>query len=101
MRFMSISLFMVSFFSASMASDQLAKTAYLIRNITAKQTKKISNEIKKTGPCEANNQQLIATCSKHGAKNIKGGDKPITIEKIYYLGTFVKKLEEYDNYPNN
>jgi hypothetical protein len=52
---------MVSFFSVSMASDQLAKTAYLIRNITAKQTKKISNEIKKTGPCEANNQQLIAT----------------------------------------
>ena len=52
---------MVSFFSVSMASDQLAKTAHLIRNITAKQTKKISNEIKKTGPCEANNQQLIAT----------------------------------------
>ena len=46
--------------------------------------------------------QLIYTCkgqeSQTGEK--LGSNEPIKLEKIYYLGTYVKKLEEYKNYPN-
>ena len=55
------------------------------------------------GPCEANNNQLIHTCerAKQGPKDVKSiSNKPITMSKIYYLGTFVNKLEEYENYPD-
>ena len=103
MRFIFIVLFLVSFGSVSMAFDKSEETAHLIRKITRSQSTRISNEIVKVGPCEANNQQLIHTCerAKQGPKDVKSiSNKPITMSKIYYLGTFVKKLEQYENYPD-
>ena len=64
---------------------------------------RVSNEINVSGECIANKGQLINTCkgqeSQTGEK--LGSNEQIKIEKIYYLGTFVKKLEEYKDYPND
>ena len=63
---------------------------------------RISSEINISGACVANKGQLINTCkgqeSQTGEK--LGSNEQIKIGKIFYLGTFVKKLEEYKNYPN-
>ena len=84
-----------------MPFDKSDKTAHLIRKITRSQSTRISNEIVKVGLCEANIHELIHTCQRaqQGPKDVKSiSNKPITMIKIYYLGTFVKKLEEYENY---
>ena len=66
---------------------------------------RISSEINISGACVANSPnkgQLINTCkgqeSQTGEK--LGSNEQIKIGKIFYLGTFVKKLEEYKNYPS-
>ena len=63
---------------------------------------RISSEINISGSCVANKGQLINTCkgqeSQTGEK--LGSNELIKIGKIFYLGTFVKRLEEYKNYPN-
>ena len=71
----------------------------MLKNVAKKQTTRISREIIIVGPCEANNHQLISTCNKvkKGSKK-SNSDKPISMDKIIYLGTFVKKLEQYENY---
>ena len=62
---------------------------------------RVSNEINVSGACIANRGQLINTCkgqeSQTGEK--LGSNEQIKIEKNF-LGTFVKKLEEYKIYPN-
>ena len=69
--------------------------------MTKEESLRISSEINISGACVANKGQLINTCkgqeSQTGEK--LGSNEPIKLEKIYYLGTYVKKLEEYKNYP--
>ena len=50
----------------------------------------------------ANKGQLINTCKGQESQNGEklGSNEQIKIRKNYYLDTFVKKLEEYKNYPN-
>ena len=50
----------------------------------------------------ANKGQLINTCKGQESQTSEklGSNEQIKIEKIYYLGNFLKKLEEYKNYPN-
>ena len=70
--------------------------------MTKEESLRISSEINISGACVANKGQLINTCkgqeSQTGEK--LGSNEPIKLKKIYYLGTYVKKLEEYKNYPN-
>ena len=85
------------------ASDLEAQKSFLIKNVAKNQTARITREIVISGPCVANNRQLIHTCNrlKKGSSDTNSkSDEPISISKIYYLQTFVKKLEEYDNYPD-
>ena len=55
-----------------------------------------------SGACVSNKELLINTCKGQESQNGEklGSNEPIKLEKIYYLGTYVKKLEEYKNYPN-
>ncbi len=74
----------------------------LVKKYASEESTRVSSEINVSGACIANKGQLINTCkgqeSQTGEK--LGSNEQIKIEKIYYLGTFVKKLEEYKNYPN-
>ena len=61
--------------------------------MTKEESLRISSEINISGACVANKGQLINTCkgqeSQTGEK--LGSSEPIKLEKIYYLGTYVKK----------
>ena len=82
-----------------MPCDKALKT---FKKMAKEESFRISSEINISGACVANKGQLINTCkgqeSQTGEK--LGSNEQIKIEKIFYLGTFVKKLEEYKNYPN-
>ena len=70
--------------------------------MTKEESLRISSEINISGACVANKGQLINTCKGQESQTSEklGSNEPIKLEKIYYLGTYVKKLEEYKNYPN-
>ena len=99
MRFIFIVLFLVSFGSIGYCSEYEKQITRLVKKYAKEDSSRISNEINITGACNANKKQLINTC-KGFEQTKRGGDKPISLSKIYYLGTYVKKLEEYKNYPN-
>ena len=102
MRFILIILFLVSFGSIVYCSKYEKRISHLVKKYTKEESIRISSEINITGACVANKGQLINTCK--GSESQKGerlgSNEPIKLEKIYYLGTYVKKLEEYKNYPN-
>ena len=102
MRFIFIVLFLVSLNSIGLCSEYENQITYLVNKMTKEESLRISSEINISGACVANKGQLINTCkgqeSQTGEK--LGSNEPIKLEKIYYLGTYVKKLEEYKNYPN-
>ena len=102
MRFILIVLFLVSLNSIGLCSEYENQITHLVKKMTKKESLRISSEINISGACVANKGQLINTCkgqeSQTGEK--LGSNEPIKLEKIYYLGTYVKKLEEYKNYPN-
>ena len=102
MRFIFIVLFLVSLNSIGLCSLYENQIIHLVKKMTKEESLRISSEINISGACVANKGQLINTCkgqeSQTGEK--LGSNEPIKLEKIYYLGTYVKKLEEYKNYPN-
>ena len=102
MRFIFIVLFLVSLNSIGLCSEYENQITHLVKKMTKEESLRISSEINISWACVANNGQLINTCkgqeSQTGEK--LGSNEPIKLEKIYYLGTYVKKLEEYKNYPN-
>ena len=102
MRFIFFVLFLVSFGSISLCSEYEKRISHLVKKYAKEDSSRISSEINISGACVANKGQLINTCkgqeSQTGEK--LGSNEPIKLEKIYYLGTYVKKLEEYKNYPN-
>ena len=102
MRFIFIVLFLVSLNSIGLCSEYENQITHLVKKMTKEESLRISSEINVNGACVANKGQLINTCkgqeSQTGEK--LGSNEPIKLEKIYYLGTYVKKLEEYKNYPN-
>ena len=102
MRFIFIFLFLVSFGSIVYCSKYEKRISHLVKKYTKEESIRISSEINISGACVANKGQLINTCkgqeSQTGEK--LGSNEPIKLGKIYYLGTYVKKLEEYKNYPN-
>ena len=102
MRFIFIVLFLVSLNSIGLCSEHENQINHLVKKMTKEESLRISSEINISGACVANKGQLINTCkgqeSQTGEK--LGSNEPIKLEKIYYLGTYVKKLEEYKNYPN-
>ena len=96
-------VFFVSFTPASKAADigdsnsgNVKDTGHLLKNLASEQSKKITTEINELGPCKAWAGTLTSTCKEFK----KGGSKvigpPITLEKIYFLSTVVKKSEEND-----
>ena len=93
---------MISIGSSAYCSEYENQITYLVKKMTKEESLRISSEINISGACVANKGQLINTCkgqeSQTGEK--LGSNEPIKLEKIYYLGTYVKKLEEYKNYPN-
>ena len=102
MCFIIIVLFLVSLSSIGLCSEFENQITHLVKKMTKEESLRISSEINISGACVANKGQLINTCkgqeSQTGEK--LGSNEPIKLEKIYYLGTYVKKLEEYKNYPN-
>ena len=102
MRLLFIVLFLVSLSSIGLCSEYENQITHLVKKMTKEESLRISSEINVSGACVANKGQLINTCkgqeSQTGEK--LGSNEPIKLEKIYYLGTYVKKLEEYKNYPN-
>ena len=102
MRYIFIILFLISIGSTAYCSEYENQITYLVKKMTKEESLRISSEINISGACVANKGQLINTCkgqeSQTGEK--LGSNEPIKLEKIYYLGTYVKKLEEYKNYPN-
>ena len=102
MCFIIIVLFLVSLSSIGLCSEYENQITQLVKKMTKEESLRISSEINISEACVANKGQLINTCkgqeSQTGEK--LGSNEPIKLEKIYYLGTYVKKLEEYKNYPN-
>ena len=102
MCFIIIVLFLVSLSSVGLCSEFENQITHLVKKMAKEESLRISSEINISGACVANKGQLINTCkgqeSQTGEK--LGSNEPIKLEKIYYLGTYVKKLEEYKNYPN-
>ena len=102
MCFIIIVLFLFSLSSIGLCSEFENQITHLVKKMTKEESLRISSEINISGACVANKGQLINTCkgqeSQTGEK--LGSNEPIKLEKIYYLGTYVKKLEEYKNYPN-
>ena len=102
MCFIIIVLFLVSLSSIGLCSEYENQITHLVKKIAKEESLRISSEINISGACVANKGQLINTCkgqeSQTGEK--LGSNEPIKLGKIYYLGTYVKKLEEYKNYPN-
>ena len=102
MRLLFIVLFLVSLNSIGLCSEYENQITHLVKKMAKEESLRISSEINISGACFANKGQLINTCkgqeSQTGEK--LGSNEPIKLEKIYYLGTYVKKLEEYKNYPN-
>ena len=100
MRYIFIVLFLVSFGSISLCSEYEKRISHLVKKYAKDDSSRISNEINITGACIANKEQLINTCKGYESQKTIGSNEPIKLSKIYYLGTYVKKLEEYKNYPN-
>ena len=100
MRFIFIVLFLVSFGSIGYCSEYEKQITRLVKKYAKEDSSRISNEINITGACNANKKQLINTCKGFESQKTIGSDKPMSLSKIYHLGTYVKKLEEYKNYPN-
>ena len=102
MRFNFFVLFLVSFGSISLCSEYEKRISHLVKKYANEESSRISSEINITGACVANKGLLINTCK--GSESQKGerlgSNKPMSLSKIYHLGTYVKKLEEYKNYPN-
>ena len=102
MCFVIIFLFLVSLSSIGLCSEFENQITHLVKKMAKEESLRISSEINISGACVANKGQLINTCkgqeSQTGEK--LGSNEPIKLEKIYFLGTYVKKLEEYKNYPN-
>ena len=102
MRYIFIVLFLITLSSIGLCSEYENQITHLVKKMAKEESLRISSEINISGACVANKGQLINTCkgqeSQTGEK--LGGNEPIKLEKIYYLGTYVKKLEEYKNYPN-
>ena len=73
----------------------------LVKKYAREESIRVSNETNVSGAFIANKGQLINTCKGHESQtgDKLGSNQQIKIEKIYYLGTLVKKLEEYKNYP--
>ena len=94
--------FLITLSSIGLCSEYENQITHLVKKMTKEESLRISSEINISGACVANKGQLINTCkgqeSQTGEK--LGSNEPIKLEKIYYLGTYVKKLEEYKNYPN-
>ena len=102
MRYIFIVFFLITLSSIGLCSKYENQITHLVKKMTKEESLRISSEINISGACVANKGQLINTCkgqeSQTGEK--LGSNEPIKLEKIYYLGTYVKKLEEYKNYPN-
>ena len=102
MRYIFIVFFLITLSSIGLCSEYENQITQLVKKMTKEESLRISSEINISGACVANKGQLINTCkgqeSQTGEK--LGSNEPIKLEKIYYLGTYVKKLEEYKNYPN-
>ena len=94
--------FLITLSSIGLCSEYENQITHLVKKMAKEESLRISSEINISGACVANKGQLINTCkgqeSQTGEK--LGSNEPIKLEKIYYLGTYVKKLEEYKNYPN-
>ena len=99
MRFIFIILFLVSFGSIGYCSEYEKQITRLVKKYAKEDSSRISSEINILGACIANNEQLINTCKGFESQKI-GSNKPMSLSKIYHLGTYVKKLEESKNYPN-
>ena len=102
MSYIFIVFFLITLSSIGLCSEYENQITHLVKKMTKEESLRISSEINISGACVANKGQLINTCkgqeSQTGEK--LGSNEPIKLEKIYYLGTYVKKLEEYKNYPN-
>ena len=102
MRYIFINFFLITLSSIGLCSEYENQITHLVKKMTKEESLRISSEINISGACVANKGQLINTCkgqeSQTGEK--LGSNEPIKLEKIYYLGTYIKKLEEYKNYPN-
>ena len=102
MCFIIIVLFLVSLSSIGLCSEYENQITHLVKKMAKEESLRISSEINISGACVANKGQLINTWkgqeSQTGEK--LGSNEPKKLEKIYYLGTDVKKLDEYKNYPN-
>ena len=102
MRYIFIVFFLITLSSIGLCSEYENQITHLVKKMAKEESFRISSEINISGACVANKGQLINTCkgqeSQTGEK--LGSNEQIKIEKIFYLGTFVKKLEEYKNYPN-
>jgi len=102
MCFIIIVLFLVSLSSIGLCSEFENQITHLVKKMAKEESLRISSEINISGACVANKGLLINTCK--GSESQKGerlgSNEPIKLGKIYFLGTYVKKLEEYKNYPN-
>ena len=102
MRYIIIVFFLITLSTIGLCSEYENQITHLVKKMAKEESLRISSEINISGACVANKGQLINTCkgqeSQTGEK--LGSNEQIKIGKIIYLGTFVKKLEEYKNYPN-
>ena len=67
-----------------------------IKKFALDQSKKVTKQIDKFGPCVAMSGTLVWTCrkSKEDPQKITISQEPMTIDQIVDLGTYYKKLKE-------
>ena len=71
-----------------------------IKNFALEQSKRVTEQIGKFGPCYTMSGALVCTCrkSKEDPQNITIGKEYMTIDQIVDLGTYYKKhLEKEQN----
>ena len=107
MRLLITVLFLVFFGSISEAADSgdlrsgaVKFDGHSIKNFALEQSKRVTEQIGKFGPCYAMSGALVWTCrkSKEDPQKIAIGKEYMTIDQIVDLGTYYKKhLEKEQN----
>ena len=92
MCFIIIVLFLVSLSSIGLCSEFGNQITHLVKKMAKEESLRISSEINISGACVANKGLLINTCkgSESQTGERLGSNEPIKLEKIYFLGTYVK-----------
>ena len=100
MRYIFIVFFLITLSSIGLCSEYENQITHLVKKMAKEESLRISSEINISGACVAKRQHVQSKGQESQTGEKLGSNEQIKIGKIFYLGTFVKKLEEYKNYPN-